>query len=224
MPRMPLAVLAVSVLVGCSGSDSSSPTTPTTPPLVVSMAPASAEVEIGETAVFTIQVSGGASDSTASWTCASSDTGVATTSVTDSGCSATGVTVGSVTITAAIMKGGQTSNATASLEVLPPPLVVSMLPASAEVEIGEAVVFTIQVSGGASGSTASWTCASSDTGIATTSVTDTGCSATGVAAGSVTITAAIMKGGQTSNATASLEVTMRVPSRNRMLGDGCSRW
>ena len=209
MPRVPLAVLAVSVLVGCSGSDSSSPTTPTTPPpppLVVSMAPASAEVEIGETVVFTLQVSGGASGSTASWTCTSSNTEVATPSVTDSGCSATGVTVGSVTITAAIMKGGQTSNATASLEVLPPPLVVSMLPASAEVEIGEAVVFTIQVSGGASGSTASWTCASSDTGIATTSVTDTGCSATGVAAGSVTITAAIMKGGQTSNATASLEV------------------
>ena len=212
MPR--LAVLAVSVLVGCSGSDSSSPTTPTTPPpppLVVSMAPASAEVEIGETVVFTLQVSGGASGSTASWTCASSDTGVATTSVTDSGCSATGVTVGSVTITAAIMKGGQTSNATASLEVLPPPLVVSMLPASAEVEIGETVVFTLQVSGGASGSTASWTCASSDTGVATTSVTDTGCSATGVAAGSVTITAAIMKGGQTSNVTASLEVLLPPP-------------
>ena len=209
MPRMPLAVLAVSVLVGCSGSDSSSPTTPTTPPpppLVVSMAPASAEVEIAETVVFTLQVSGGASGSTASWTCASSDTGVATTSVTDSGCSATGVAVGSVTITAATMKGGQTSNATASLEVLPSPLVVSMLPASAEVEIGEAVVFTIQVSGGASGSTASWTCASSDTGVATTSVTDSGCSATGVTVGSVTITAAIMKGGQTSNATASLEV------------------
>ncbi len=217
MPRMPLAVLAVSVLVGCSGSDSSSPTTPTTPPpppLVVSMAPASAEVEIGETAVFTLQVSGGASDSTASWTCASSDTGVATTSVTDSGCSATGVTVGSVTITAAIMKGGQTSNATASLEVLPPPLVVSMLPASAEVEIGEAVVFTIQVSGGASDSTASWTCASSDTGVATTSVTDSGCSATGVAAGSVTITAAVTKGSETSNVASRLDVTMRVPSRN----------
>ena len=210
MPRMPLAVLAVSVLVGCSGSDSSSPTTPTTPPLVVSMAPASAEVEIAETVVFTLQVSGGASGSTASWTCTSSNTEVANTSVTGSGCSATGVAAGSVTITAAIMKGGQTSNATASLEVLPPPppppLVVSVSPASAEVEIGETVVFTLQVSGGASGSTASWTCASSDTGVATTSVTDSGCSATGVTVGSVTITAAIMKGGQTSNATASLEV------------------
>ena len=56
MPRVPLAVLAVSVLVGCSGSDSSSPATPTPPPpppLVVSMSPASAEVEIGETVVFT---------------------------------------------------------------------------------------------------------------------------------------------------------------------------
>ena len=220
MPRMPLAVLAVSVLVGCSGSDSSSPTTPTTPPpppLVVSMAPASAEVEIAETVVFTLQVSGGASGSTANWTCTSSNTEVATTSVTRSGCSATGVAAGSVTITAAIMKGGQTSNATASLEVLPPPpppLVVSVSPASAEVEIGETVVFTLQVSGGASGSTASWTCASSDTGVATTSVTDSGCSATGVTVGSVTITAAVTKGSETSNVASRLDVTMRVPSRN----------
>ena len=117
---MPLAALAVSVLVGCSGSDSSSPTTPTTPPpppLVVSISPASAEVEIGGTVIFTLQVSGGASDSTASWTCTSSSTMVATNSVTDSGCSATGVTVGSVTIMAAVTKGDETSNATASLEV-----------------------------------------------------------------------------------------------------------
>ena len=88
MPRMPLTVLAVSVLVGCSGSDSSSPTTPTTPPpppLVVSMAPASTEVEIAETVVFTFQVSGGASGSTASWTCTSSNTEVANTSVTGEG-------------------------------------------------------------------------------------------------------------------------------------------
>ncbi len=212
MPRMPLAVLALSVLVGCSGSDNSSPTTPTTPPpppLVVSMSPESAEVEIGGTFVFTLEVSGGASGSTESWTCASSDTGVATTSVTDSGCEATGVASGSVTITAAVMKGGETSDATASLDVLPPPpppLVVSMSPESAEVEIGETVVFTLQISGGASGSTESWTCASSDTGVATTSVTDSGCEATGVTAGSVTITAAIMKGGETSDATASLDV------------------
>ena len=210
--RMPLAILALSVLVGCSGSDSSSPTTPTTPPtlpLVVSMSPASADVGIDGTVVFRLQVTGGASGTTASWTCASSDTEVATTSVTSAGCSATGVAAGSVTITASIMKGGQTSTATASLEVLPPPpppLVISISPASAEVEIGGTVAFTIHVSGGAPGSTATWTCGSSNTGIATTSVTDSGCSATGVTAGSVTITAAITKGDETSNATANLEV------------------
>ena len=211
MPRMPLfVVLAVSVLVvGCSGSDSSSPTTPITPsptPLVVSMSPTATEVEIGGTAVFTIDVSGGAAGSTASWTCASSDTEAATTSVTSSGCSATGVAAGSVTITATIMKGGQTTTATASLVLLPPPLVVSMSPAAAEVEIGGTATFTIQTSGGAPGSTASWTCASSDTGVAATSVTDSGCSATGVTAGSVTITAEVTKGRETSRVTASLEV------------------
>lgn len=204
-----LALLAFSVLVGCSGSDSSSPTAPATPPLVVSTAPASAEVEIDGTVVFRLQVSGGASGSTASWTCASSDTEVATASVTSAGCSATGIAAGSVTITAAIMKGAQTSNATASLEVLPPPsppLVVSMSPTSAEVEIGGTVPFTIHVSGGGPSSTATWTCASSNTGIASASATASGCSATGVTAGSVTLTAAITKAGEVSQAEASLEV------------------
>ena len=118
LPRIPLAVLAFSVLVGCSG-DSLSPTTPRTPPpLVVSMTPASAEVEVGGTAVFTLQVGGGASGSTARWTCASSDTGVATASVTDSGCSATGVATGDVTITANIEKGGAISTVASSLSVM----------------------------------------------------------------------------------------------------------
>ena len=53
---------------------------------------------------------------------------------------------------------------------------------------------------------ATWTCASSNTGVATTSDTATGCAATGVAAGGVTITAAITKGGETSNAASSLDV------------------
>ena len=111
------------------------------------------------------------------------------------------------------MKGGRTSTATASLEVLPPPpppLAVSMSPTSADVEIGGTVEFTIQVSGGEPSSTATWTCTSSNTGIASPSVTDSGCSATGVTAGSVTITAAITKAGEVSQAEASLEV--KVPT------------
>ena len=178
------------------------------------MTPSTATVEVGNGVDFTVGTSGGAPSVPATWTCASSDTGVATVTATRTGCTATGVAAGSMTVTAVITKGGETSNATANLEVLPSPLVVSMLPTSAEVEIGGTAVFTIEIAGGAPGSTASWTCASSNTGIATTSVTDSGCAATGVAAGSVSIAAAITKGDETVNVVSQLDVTMGVPSKN----------
>ena len=88
----------------------------------------------------------------------------------------------------------------------PPPLVVTMSPASAEVAEGSNVVFAVNASGGAAGETASWTCASSDTAIATASVTSAGCQATGVAAGGVTITATVTKGSESGNVGSQLSV------------------
>ena len=69
------------------------------------------------------------------------------------------------------------------------------------------MVFAVTASGGVAGDAASWTCASSNTGIATVTVTSTGCQATGVVAGEVTITAAVSKSGETVNVGASLTVT-----------------
>ena len=89
----------------------------------------------------------------------------------------------------------------------PPPLTATMTPASATVAIGNSVVFAVGASGGAVGESASWTCSSSNTGIATASNTGAGCSATGVASGDVTIVAAVTKGGESTNAAASLTVT-----------------
>ena len=89
----------------------------------------------------------------------------------------------------------------------PPPVTATMAPASAEVAVGNSVVFAVNASGGVAGDAASWTCASSNTGIATVSVTSTGCQATGVAAGGVTITASVTKSGETVNVGAQLTVT-----------------
>ena len=89
----------------------------------------------------------------------------------------------------------------------PPPVEASMAPASASVAVGSSVVFAVTASGGVAGDAASWTCASSNTGIATVTVTSAGCQATGVAAGSVTITAAVSKSGETVNVGAELTVT-----------------
>ena len=93
----------------------------------------------------------------------------------------------------------------------PPPVEATMAPASASVTVGSSVVFAVTASGGVAGEAASWTCSSSNTGIATASVVSAGCQATGVAAGEVTITAAVSKSGETVNVGASLTVTSDQP-------------
>ena len=89
----------------------------------------------------------------------------------------------------------------------PPPVTATMAPASASVAVGNSVVFAVNASGGVAGEAASWTCSSSNTGIATATSTAAGCSATGVAAGDVTITASVSKSGETVNVGAQLTVT-----------------
>ena len=93
----------------------------------------------------------------------------------------------------------------------PPPVEATMAPASASVAVGNSVVFAVNASGGVAGDAASWTCASSNTGIATVTQTSAGCSATGVAAGDVTITASVSKSGETVNVGAQLTVTADAP-------------
>ena len=112
-------------------------------------------------------------------------------------------------------------------EAPPTPLAVSISPTSAVAEVGAAAEFTLLVSGGAPGAAPSWTCTSSDTAVATTLVTGSGCVATGVAAGSATITAEITRGGEAREAMATLEVQPPTPvdPRNRFTywdadGDG----
>ena len=84
------------------------------------MDPPSADVAVGSNVVFAVNASGGAADAMASWTCASSDTTIATDSVTTSGCQATGVAPGGVTITAAVTKGSETGNVGSQLTVMGP--------------------------------------------------------------------------------------------------------
>ena len=189
---------------------------PPPPPLEASMAPASAEVAVGSSVVFAVNASGGVVGEAASWTCASSNTGIATVSVTGSGCQATGVAAGGVTITATVTKGSETANVGSQLTVnAPPPFEATIAPASQSVAVGSSVVFAVNASGGYTGMMgmddmmmgASWTCASSDDAIATVAVTDAGCQATGVAGGEVTINVAATDGHDTINLVAQLTVT-----------------
>ena len=81
---LPLQVIALAVclLVGCSESGTRSPTAPTPPPpLTASLAPAADTVETGQTAQFTLEITGGDPNAQPAWTCASADTTVASASL-----------------------------------------------------------------------------------------------------------------------------------------------
>ena len=210
--RMLLPILVGILTVACGDGDTSvsspvEPTPPPTPPLTATMAPSSGAVVAGNSVVFAVNTSGGATGESASWTCASSNPGIATASNTTAGCQATGVAAGDVTITATVTKGGESINVASQLTVTPPPpLVATMSPDAQTIGVGGTVVFAVSVSGGAAGEAASWTCASSDPSKATVSTTPAGCQATALAAGGVTITAAVTKGGETVNTGARLTI------------------
>lgn len=95
----------------------------------------------------------------------------------------------------------------------PPPLSVTLTPSNATVAVDEVVDFAVGVSGGDAGATTEVTCASSNTGVATVTTTDSGCRATGVAAGNASITATVTKGNQSSNAGAQVTVVSEAASR-----------
>ena len=194
------------------------PAPPPPPPLAASMAPESAEVEVGSSVVFAVNASGGVAGEAASWTCSSSNTGIATASTTSAGCQATGVAAGGVTITASVTKGNETANVGAQLTVTsppaPPPFAASIAPESQSVAVGSSVVFAVNTSGGYTGMmmgdmmmAASWTCSSSDPAIATVETTEAGCQATGVSGGEVTINVAATDDHATINLVAQLTVT-----------------
>ena len=87
------------------------------PPLHASMNPPSARIQVADSADFALAISGGDPDETASWTCASPDTGVVSVRATGIGCRATGLAEGSAAISAAVTRGADRATAAAALEV-----------------------------------------------------------------------------------------------------------
>lgn len=214
---MPLqaAALAVWLLVGCSESGTRTPTAPDPPPpLAAALAPAAdtvqvqftVEIQTGQTVHFTIEVTGGDPETEPSWTCASTDTTVASAAQTASGCSATGTGVGTTTITATVTQGTATATAAVGLRVIQPPLFGALAPAADTVRTGQTAQFTLEITGGDSNAKPAWTCASADTLVASATATSFGCSATGTGSGTTTISATVTRGTATFSASAGLRV------------------
>lgn len=90
----------------------------------------------------------------------------------------------------------------------PPPLVVSVSPQNQQILVGQTADFTVNISGGADGVAATWTCVSGNTAfVGTAVVTATGCRVTGVAVGSTTVTASVTKGTQSASAGGQITVS-----------------
>ncbi|MDE0357248.1 MAG: hypothetical protein OXN92_05845 [Gammaproteobacteria bacterium] len=199
--------IAASVTRGALTAEASASLEVTPPPLIVSLLPAADTVQTGQTAEFTLEITGGDPSAEPAWTCASADATVASSARTDSGCSATGTGTGTTTIAASVTRGALTATASASLEVIPPPLIVSLSPAADTIQTGQTAEFTLEITGGDPNAEAAWTCASADTTVASSARTDSGCSATGTGTGTTTIAASVTRGALTAEASASLEVT-----------------
>ena len=201
------------MLLGCSGSGTSGPPTPAPPPpppppLSAVLSPAADTVETGQTAEFTLEITGGDPNAEPSWTCASADTTVASAARTAAGCFATGRGPGTTAIGATVTRGALTATASASLRVTAPPLSAVLSPAADTVETDQTAEFTLEITGGDPNAEPSWICASADNTVASAARTASGCSATGRGSGTTTIEATITRGALT--ATASASATLRV--------------
>ena len=97
----------------------------------------------------------------------------------------------------------------------PPPLAAALAPAAdtvqvqftVEIQTGQTVHFTIEITGGDPDAEPVWTCASADTTVALAARTDSGCSATGTGSGTTTIAATVTRGTATATASVGLRVT-----------------
>ena len=223
--RVALLLCVLFLTVGCGSesvptqlpavADELPPPPPPPPPVTATMAPASAAVDVGNSVVFAVNASGGVPSDTASWTCAASNTGIATVSIVSAGCQATGVGLGDVTITATVTKSGETVNVGAQLTVTGA-LTATISSATHTVGVGNMARFHIVISGGEAGHN-SIDCTSSDEGIAM--VNEVGsdyCLVTGVSNGEVTITAIVISGDRTAKATAQLVVKRGYSTATRL--------
>ena len=86
-------------------------------PLTASLSPAADTVQTGQTAEFTLEITGGDASADPVWRCASANFTVASTAQTASGCSATGTRAGTTTVEATVTWGALTATASASLRV-----------------------------------------------------------------------------------------------------------
>lgn len=170
--------------LGACGDDVTVPVAPDAP-VVISITPPSATLNIGESSDFAVQITGGPTTGAPTLaSCTSSNSAVATAAVQGSACRVTAVASGNVTVTAAASTGNA---AAAAITVNPAAAAISNLttsPTSAGIAVGQTLTIVPNVAKAGSAVAVTYTYASSNSSIASVS----GGVVTAVAPGVATIT------------------------------------
>ncbi|AMW04303.1 beta strand repeat-containing protein [Gemmatimonas phototrophica] len=204
-----LSVLSLGALaaLGACGDDVTVPA-PVNPPVVVTISPSNANVNVGASVDLAVAITGGTTTPTLTG-CATSSAAVATAAVQGgTACRVTGVSTGSVSITATT-SGGQT--AAASVTVNAPVAAISgiaITPAAANLQVGGTTTITANPTTTAPGAVVARAYVSSNTAVAT--VTSAGV-VTAVAPGQATITVSLTGTGtglSTANVTGQVAITV----------------
>ncbi len=180
------ASLGALFALGACGDDVTVPVAPDAP-VVVSITPPSATMNIGESLNFAVQITGGSATTPPTLaSCTSSNTAVATAAVQGAACRVTAVASGNVTVTAAASTGG---SAAASINVAPAAAAISNLttsPTTAGISVGQTLTIVPNVAKAAGSVAVTYAYSSSNAQIA--SVNATSGVVTAVAPGTATIT------------------------------------
>jgi uncharacterized protein YjdB len=171
--------------LGACGDDVTVPVAPAAP-VVLTISPPSASMNIGESLNFAVQISGGSTTAAPTLaSCTSSNTAVVTAAVAGSACRVTAVASGNATVTAAASTG---QSAAAAVSVAAPVAAISGLavsPSTAAVPVGQSVTIVPTVNRANSNVNVTYTYTSSTTTVATVSAAGV---VTAVAPGISTIT------------------------------------
>jgi uncharacterized protein YjdB len=206
-----LAALSLGALValGACGDDVTVPVAPAAP-VVISITPPSASMNVGEALNFAVQITGGSTTAAPTLSsCTSSNAAVATAAVQGSACRVTAVAAGNATVTAAASTG-QVAAASVTVSA-PTPAITSLAvsPSAAQLGVGQSVTLVPTVQ--PAGRTVTFTYATSSAATATVSAAGV---VTAVAPGVATITVtAAGSGAGFANASIQQAVTITVSER-----------
>jgi uncharacterized protein YjdB len=206
------SLVALGGLAAC-GDDVTVPVAPEPlpDPVVVTISPPNATMNVGEALTFAVQITGGNPTPTLA-SCTSSNTSVATAAVQGAGCRVSAVASGNVTITAAT-SAGQSAAAAVTVNTLPAAatgMVIS--PSAVALARGQTATLTAALQGARPGATlGSLTQATSNSAVATAAISGSNITITAVAPGTATITiTGVASGAGSSNANVSAQVGVTV--------------